>query len=76
MKKRSLLIMGHATSISLEDEFWETLKEICINKNISIQELIESIDIQRTGNLSSSVRIYILNHLKNELNKYKEQTNS
>lgn len=76
MKKRSLLIMGHATSISLEDEFWETLKEISVEKTQSIQELIEQIDLTRTSNLSSAVRLFVLNHLKNKLQEYKEQTNS
>lgn len=76
MKKRSLLIMGHATSISLEDEFWESLKEISVEKNQSIQELIEQIDLTRTTNLSSAVRLFVLNHLKNKLQEYKKQTNS
>ena len=68
--------MGHATSISLEDEFWETLKEISLEESKSIQQLIEHIDLDRTSNLSSAIRIYILNHLKNKLQKHKEQTNS
>lgn len=76
MKKRSLLIMGHATSISLEDEFWESLKEISVEKTQSIQELIEQIDLTRTSNLSSAVRLFVLNHLKQKLQEYKEQTNS
>ncbi|MBO7244135.1 MAG: ribbon-helix-helix domain-containing protein [Alphaproteobacteria bacterium] len=76
MKKRSLLIMGHSTSISLEDEFWEILKEISQTKSITLQHLIEEIDITRSGNLSSAVRIYVLNHLKNELQKYKQQTDA
>ena len=76
MKKHSLLIMGHATSISLEDEFWETLKEIAFEESKSIQQLIEHIDLDRTNNLSSAIRIYILNHLKNKLQKYKEQNDS
>lgn len=76
MKKRSLLIMGHATSISLEDEFWESLKEISVEKSQSIQELIEQIDLTRTSNLSSAVRLFVLNHLKNKLQEYKKQTNS
>lgn len=76
MKKHSLLIMGHATSISLEDEFWESLKEIAVEESKSIQQLIEHIDLDRTSNLSSAIRIYILNHLKKKLQKYKEQANS
>ena len=76
MKKRSLQIMGHSTSISMEDEFWSVLKEIAESQKTTIQELITQIDLQRTGNLSSAVRVFILNNLKNELQKYKEQKDS
>ena len=76
MKKRSLQIMGHSTSISMEDEFWSVLKEIAESKKTTIQELITQIDLHRAGNLSSAVRVFILNNLKNELQKYKEQKDS
>ena len=76
MKRRSLQIMGHSTSISMEDEFWSVLKEIAESQKTTIQELITQIDLQRTGNLSSAVRVFILNNLKNELQKYKEQKDS
>lgn len=76
MKKRSLQIMGHSTSISMEDEFWSVLKEIAESQKTTIQELITQIDLHRAGNLSSAVRVFILNNLKNELQKYKEQKDS
>ena len=76
MKKRSLQIMGHSTSISMEDEFWAVLKEIAESQQTTIQELITQIDLHRAGNLSSAVRVFILNNLKNELQKYKEQKDS
>lgn len=59
-KKRSVLIKGHATSITLEDIFWKTLKEIARAQGVSRQELIEDIDKKRTGNLSSALRVYAM----------------
>ena len=60
----------------MEDEFWSILKEIAEDQKITIQELITKIDLQRTGNLSSAVRVFVLNTLKAELQKYKEQKDS
>lgn len=76
MKKRSLSIMGHATSISLEEIFWQSLKEIAKVKNISVQQLIEEIDLTRTGNLSSAIRVYVLTYFKNMSPKNNEQTDA
>lgn len=73
MKKRSLEIMGHATSISMEDAFWFALKEIAETEKTTVQDLITKIDVERTGNLSSAVRVFILTKLQSELKKYKEQ---
>lgn len=67
--KRSVVIAGHATSVSLETEFWDTLKEIAFEKNMSIAALIRQIDhefnLPDRRNLSSILRIYILKYLKN-----------
>lgn len=61
MEKRSLKIAGHATSISLEPEFWAALEEIAKRKAVSIPALIAEIDETRAGkNLSSAIRVYIL----------------
>jgi predicted DNA-binding ribbon-helix-helix protein len=59
-KKRSITIAGHRTSITLEDIFWKTLKEIARAQGVSRQELIEDIDKQRTGSLSSALRVYAM----------------
>ena len=67
MKKHSIVISGHQTSLSLEPEFWEELKKIAENEKISLAHLIEKIDNTRTGNLSSAIRIYILRTLKQEI---------
>jgi predicted DNA-binding ribbon-helix-helix protein len=67
MKKISVVIAGrHQTSICLEDEFLHELKRIALIKNQSISELITEIDRnKKVGNLSSAVRIFILNEIKN-----------
>ena len=64
MRKRSVNIHGHQTSISMEEEFWDALKDIATSENLSINKLIAKIDDAReNNNLSSAIRIYILNHL-------------
>ena len=61
MKKRSVTLKGHRTSITLEDEFWGALDQIAAARNTSLQKIIEDIDAQHgTGNLSSALRVYIL----------------
>ncbi|WP_282606512.1 ribbon-helix-helix domain-containing protein [Pelagibius sp. Alg239-R121] len=60
LKKRSVIIAGHRTSLSLEDAFWQVLKTLASERSISINALIEEIDETRSGNLSSAVRTYIL----------------
>lgn len=65
MKKRSVTIHGHATSLTLEDEFWTELVAIANKNDQSIASLIQSIDDESVnGNLSSAVRIYILKQVK------------
>ena len=64
--KRSVTIAGHRTSISIEQPFWDTLKELACSQKISVNELVRRIDAERQGgNLSSAIRIYILNAVKN-----------
>ncbi|CAO4844903.1 MAG: hypothetical protein CNLJKLNK_01296 [Holosporales bacterium] len=65
MKKRSVSIYSHRTSISLEEPFWLELRLICEQEKISLQKLIERIDETRTEyNLSSTIRLYVLNYYK------------
>ncbi len=66
IKKRSVEIAGHRTSLTLETAFWRTLKRLAARDRISINKLIERIDRNRQGNLSSTVRIYILERLEAE----------
>ena len=65
LKKHSIVIAGHQTSITLENIFWRHLKNIAQAKNVSLSVLISEIDAQRDTNLSSAIRVYVLkNHLK------------
>ncbi len=66
VKKRSGEIAGHRTSLSLEEAFWRALKRIAARDGVSINSLIERIDRERAGNLSSAVRIYVLERLEDE----------
>jgi predicted DNA-binding ribbon-helix-helix protein len=64
-QKRSITIAGHATSISLEPEFWDALAIEAKGQGKSVSALVASIDQQRQArNLSSAIRVYILNSLK------------
>ena len=60
MKKHSVELSGHRTSVALEDEFWEELKIIAKRKNTSVRQLLIQIDDIHQGNLSSAVRLFIL----------------
>jgi predicted DNA-binding ribbon-helix-helix protein len=60
LKKRSLLIAGHATSVTMEPEFWDALKEIAEARGQSINQLVAEIDQGRDGNLSSAIRVFVL----------------
>lgn len=59
--KRSIVIDGHKTSVSLEDPFWSALKEIALEKQETLSGLVASIDRdRRQGNLSSAIRLFVL----------------
>ena len=63
--KRSIVIGGHKTSVSLEDDFWRALKEIALSHRVTLSSLVGSIDSQRQGgNLSSAVRLFVLEHYR------------
>jgi predicted DNA-binding ribbon-helix-helix protein len=61
--KRSIILAGHKTSVSLEDAFWEGLKDIAKAQQKTLSDLVTSIDTDREhGNLSSALRLFVLNH--------------
>ncbi|MEM8833687.1 MAG: ribbon-helix-helix domain-containing protein [Pseudomonadota bacterium] len=61
--KRSINIAGHATSISLEEPFWAALKKLATQQQKTLPKLIAEIDEARSVNLSSALRLYVLNQL-------------
>ncbi len=67
MKKRSVVLAGHRTSVSLENAFWDALKTIAGNRNATVNQLVTEIDKQRNGNLSSAIRVYVLRTLQTDL---------
>jgi predicted DNA-binding ribbon-helix-helix protein len=67
VKKRSLTIHGHRTSISLEETFWSALNDIAKARQMSVASLVQMIDKERSGGLSSAIRIFILAELRHKL---------
>jgi len=63
--KRSIVVAGHKTSVSLEDAFWHALKDIARERAQSLRSLVAEIDARRSGgNLSSAVRLFVLDHYR------------
>lgn len=58
--KRSVVVAGHRTSVSLEDAFWAELRRVAIARRCSINALIAQVDEGRSGNLSSAIRVFLL----------------
>ena len=70
MRKRSITIGGHQTSISLEDEFWSELAALARQRDLSLNALVSEIDRQRSGgNLSSTLRVYVLKQAKRKIRR-------
>src|ERR1700688_4207093 len=67
--KRSIVIAGHKTSVSLEDAFWKGLKDIAVGRHTTLSDLVAAIDGQRRqGNLSSAIRLFVLDHYRAQQN--------
>ena len=65
--KRSIVIAGHKTSVSLEDAFWKALKDIAAARDTTLSDLVASIDSKRRGgNLSSAIRLFVLEHFQTQ----------
>ena len=66
--KRSIVIAGHKTSVSLEDAFWQGLKDIAAARDMTLSELVATIDTDRRhGNLSSGIRLFVLDHYRSQV---------
>ena len=63
--KRSIVLGGHKTSVSLENEFWDGLREIADLQKTKLSALVQKIDLERrNANLSSAIRIFVFNHFQ------------
>ncbi len=63
--KRSIVLDGHKTSVSLENEFWDALREIAVRENTALSTLVGKIDQDRNScNLSSAIRVYVFNYYR------------
>ena len=70
--KRSIVIAGHKTSVSLEDAFWTSLKEIAGVREMTLSDLVALIDTDRRhGNLSSAIRIFVLDHFRAQSSEHR-----
>ena len=66
--KRSIVVAGHKTSVSLEDAFWKGLKEIADDRDVTLSDLVSTIDTDRQqGNLSSAIRLFVLDHYRAQI---------
>jgi predicted DNA-binding ribbon-helix-helix protein len=66
--KRSIVVGGHKTSVSLEEAFWSGIKEIAGARRITMSDLVSEIDRKRDqGNLSSAIRLQVLAHYRNQI---------
>ena len=71
--KRSIVLCGHKTSVSLEDAFWKALKEIAHERDMTSSDLVAAIDSGRQqGNLSSAIRLFVLDFYRSQLPADKE----
>jgi predicted DNA-binding ribbon-helix-helix protein len=65
VKKRSVVVQEHRTSVSLEDVFWDSLKEIALSRETGVSELVNAINAERRPtNLSSAIRLFVLDHYR------------
>ncbi len=64
IRKRSVTIAGHRTSVTLEEPFWQSLHEIAEAQGKSVNALIAEIDTDQSGNLSSALRVFILGYYR------------
>ena len=75
--KRSIVIAGHKTSVSLEDAFWKALKDIAVARRTTLSDLVGSIDTgRRDGNLSSAIRLFVLDHFRAHPDSHSEGGNA
>ena len=70
--KRSVVIDGHKTSVSLEDAFWSNLKDIADTQHVTLSEVVTKIDKgRRAGNLSSAIRLFVFDQVRTHGNLWR-----
>jgi predicted DNA-binding ribbon-helix-helix protein len=73
--KRSIVVAGHKTSVSLEDPFWNALTEIAGGRNMTLSNLVGAIDTERHhGNLSSAIRLFVLSSYREQISDHQGST--
>jgi predicted DNA-binding ribbon-helix-helix protein len=71
--KRSIVVAGHKTSVSLEDAFWKDLREIAASRRTTLSDLVDTIGSKRQhGNLSSAIRTFVLEFYRNEISRHEK----
>ncbi|WP_322517729.1 ribbon-helix-helix domain-containing protein [Rhodopseudomonas palustris] len=72
--KRSIVVAGHKTSVSLEEAFWNGMKEISGVRDMTLSELVGEIDGNRQqGNLSSAIRLFVLDYFRSRAMQQPQQ---
>jgi predicted DNA-binding ribbon-helix-helix protein len=72
--KRSAVVAGHQTSVSLEDAFWKGLKEIASERDMTVSELVGKIDSERQyANLSSAIRLFVLDFYRDQISEQEKR---
>ncbi len=73
--KRSVVIGGHKTSVSLEEPFWSAVREIAGNQQMTVSSLLRQIDLERrNANLSSAIRVYVLENVRSQVTSARQHT--
>jgi predicted DNA-binding ribbon-helix-helix protein len=72
--KRSIVVAGRHTSVSLEDEFWKDLREIAARRGVTLSDLVTEVDADRqVGNLSSAIRVFVLHCCHDRISEYEKR---
>jgi predicted DNA-binding ribbon-helix-helix protein len=73
--KRSTVVAGHRTSVSLEDAFWNAMKVIALERHMSVSGLLSEIDTNRQqGNLSSAIRLFVLDFYRDQIFEHEKRS--
>jgi predicted DNA-binding ribbon-helix-helix protein len=73
--KRSIVVAGHNTSVSLEDAFWKMLKEIASERDLTVSDVVAGINSGRQyGNLSSAIRLFVLDFYRDPISEHEKRS--